>query len=98
MDVEIGQMVVEVWYEETPQYYFLGHTIGGHFGLGTGKEMSSLAKSKKGSHLPVWIPLDDLLSQPVVPKLMVEFVLNSHQFGWPQQPLIVTDQASDDPI
>ena len=31
LDVEIGQMVAEVWYEETPQYYFLGHAIGGQF-------------------------------------------------------------------
>ena len=98
LEVEIDQMVAEVWYEETPQYYFLGRTIGGRFGLGTGKEMSSLPGSKKGSHLPVWVPVDDLLFLPVLPKLMAEFVLNSHYSGWPEQPLIVTDQPSDDPL
>jgi 8-oxo-dGTP diphosphatase len=98
LDIEINQMIAEVWYEETPQFYFLGRTIGGHFGLGTGKEMSSLPESNKGSHHPVWIPVDDLLSQPVFPKLMAEFVLTSHHSGWPEQPLIVTDQPSDDPL
>ena len=47
LDIEIDQMVAEVWYEDTPQYYFLGRTIGGHFGLGTGKEMNSLPEIKK---------------------------------------------------
>jgi 8-oxo-dGTP diphosphatase len=91
LDVEIDQMVAEVWYEETPQYYFLGRIVGGQFGIGTGKEMSSPPESKKGSHLPVWFPVDDLVRQPVFPKLVAEFVLNSHHSEWPMQPFIVTD-------
>ncbi len=98
LDVEIGQMVAEVWYEETPQYYFLGYAIGGRFGLGTGKEMSSLPESKKGSHLPVWIPVDDLTSQPVLPKLVTGFVLSCYRSGWPERPLIMTDQPPDDTL
>jgi 8-oxo-dGTP diphosphatase len=96
LDVEIGQMVAEVWYEGTPQYYFLGRTIGGRFGIGNGKEMSSLPESKKGSHLPVWVPVDDLLSQPVLPKLMAELVVSSYHSGWADQPLTMTDQPPDE--
>jgi 8-oxo-dGTP diphosphatase len=98
LEVEIGQMVAEVWYEETPQYYFLGQTIGGQFGSGTGKEMLNPPDSKKGSHLPLWVPVDDLLSKPVLPKLMAEFVLHSYHSGWPEQPLVLTDQAPDDTL
>jgi 8-oxo-dGTP diphosphatase len=98
LDVEIGQLVAEVWYQGTPQYYFLGRTIGGQFGRGYGKEMSSLPDSTKGSHLPVWILMDDLTRQSVLPKLVAEFVLSCYQSGWPNRPLIVTDQPPDDAI
>jgi 8-oxo-dGTP diphosphatase len=92
LDVEISQMVAEVWYEETPQYYFLGRIIGGQFGTGTGNEMNALPESKKGSHLPIWVAVEEILTRPVLPKLVAEFVLSCYQNGWPKQPLVVTDQ------
>jgi hypothetical protein len=89
-------MVAEVWYQGTPQYYFLGQIISGQFGRGSGKEMSSLLDSEKGSHLPVWMPVGELTTKPVLPKLVAEFVYSAYYSEWPPHPLIVTDQPQDD--
>jgi len=96
LEVEIEHMVAEVWYEGTPQYYFFGQIISGQFGRGTGKEMSSLIDSKKGSHLPVWMPVDELTTKPVLPRLVAELVLSSYHSEWPTHPLIMTDQPAND--
>jgi 8-oxo-dGTP pyrophosphatase MutT (NUDIX family) len=96
LDVEIGPMVAEVWYLGSPQYYFLADTIAGHFGQGTGAEMSSLPTSSKGSHLPIWMPVDELPNQPVLPKIMAESVMKSHHTGWSEYPLIVTESPPDE--
>lgn len=95
LDVKIRSMVAEVWYRGTPQYYFLADRIGGQFGHGTGAEMDSSLDSEKGSHHPVWLRLDDLPKHQVLPKLMAEFVRNSHQTGWTEPPLVVTDASPE---
>lgn len=96
LEVNIGQMVAEVWYLGTPQYYFLAEDISGQFGHGTGAEMNSLSDSEKGSHLPVWMRVDELSSQPVLPKVVAGFVVTSHSNGWPERPLLVTDRPPDE--
>ncbi len=40
--VKTGLLVAEVWYLETPQYYFWAESIGGRFGHGKGHELASL--------------------------------------------------------
>jgi 8-oxo-dGTP diphosphatase len=96
-DVKIGPLVAEVWCQGSPQYYYLADALNGQFGHGSGAEMSSLPDSKKGTYLPVWMLLDELPSQPVLPKLMAEFIWKSHHSGWPEHPLIVTDRPPDAP-
>jgi 8-oxo-dGTP diphosphatase len=91
LDVIIGKMVAEVWYLQTPQYYFLATRSGGTFGSGTGKEMAGLPESPKGSHRPTWIALDELLTMPVLPNLMAELVANSYPDQWPDQPWVIDD-------
>lgn len=98
LEVSIGQMVAEVWYLGTPQYYFLAEVIGGQFGHGTGAEMNSLPDSEKGSHLPVWMQVDELSSQPVLPTVVAGFVITSHTKGWPERPLLVTDRPPDEQV
>jgi 8-oxo-dGTP diphosphatase len=96
LDVEIGQMVGEVWYMGTPQYYFLAQIVGGQFGAGAGKEMSDLPDSPKGSHLPTWMKLEEITKQPVLPKPVAEYVYYSSKHGWPSQPLVIKDQSNED--
>lgn len=96
LDLKIGPMVAEVWFHGSPQYYYLADRLDGQFGHGTGTEMSSLMDSKKGTYLPVWIRVDELLSQPVLPKLMAEYVWKSHHTNWPESPLVVTENPPDE--
>jgi 8-oxo-dGTP diphosphatase len=95
LQVEIGHMVAEVWYLGAPQYYFLAKATGGQFGRGTGHEMSSQAGTEKGTHLPVWMALKDIITQPVLPKLLAEYVQNCSHASWPEQPLVVREQPPD---
>jgi len=97
LEVTIGKMVAEVWYRDTPQYYYLAVATGGRFGSGTGHEMHNKPGSKKGTYLPIWMPLDEILHQPVLPKLMAEFVFQSQRTRWPEKPLVVKDQSPEQP-
>jgi 8-oxo-dGTP pyrophosphatase MutT (NUDIX family) len=92
----IGRMVAEVWYQGTPQYYFLAEASDGQFGQASGAEMSSHPDSEKGSYLPIWMGVDSLLNLPLLPKLMAEFVWKSFHEGWPVEPLVVTDVFSEE--
>jgi 8-oxo-dGTP diphosphatase len=98
LEVKIGQMVAEVWYLGLPQYYFLAERLSGQFGHGIGSEMNSQPESKKGTHHPVWMPMEEIPNQPVLPKLMAEYVVKSHDTNWPGEPLVVTDRPRDEPV
>ncbi len=97
LEVSIGRMVAEIWYNGTPQYYFLAEATGGQFGQGQGPEMAGLPGSKKGSHLPVWMPLSEITHREVLPKLMAELVSDSYPNAWPEPMLVVTDSPPDEP-
>ena len=96
LEVEIGEMVAEVWYQGAPQYYYLAEATGGQFGQGSGLEMSSSAQSGKGSYHPIWMDIDQLTIQPVLPKIMAKFVVKSHREGWPERPLVQIYLTPDD--
>jgi len=96
LKVHVHQMVAEVWYLGTPQYYFLAEVTGGQFGQGMGSEMDSAPDSKKGIYRPTWMQLTSLLDQPVMPKLMAEFVRKAIHAGWPAKSIVVTDQTPDE--
>src|SRR4030067_2028212 len=95
LEVNIGPMVAEIWYLGAPQFYFLAEPMGGQFGHGSGSELSSTAGSKKGTYLPIWMGVNQLLTLTVLQKLMADLVWKSHLEGWPEKPLIVTDNSPD---
>jgi 8-oxo-dGTP diphosphatase len=95
LQVHVGQMIAEIWYLGVPQYYFLVKSFTGQFGSGTGSEMNSQPRSEKGSHLPVWMQVEEITNQPVLPKLMAQYVLKYHSSGWPKEPLLVTNLPAD---
>lgn len=96
LEVKIGPMVAEIWYRGSAQYYFLAEEARGQFGKGDGAEMKSLPGSEKGTYLPVWLPIDDLSSQPVLPRLMAVMVEKSLTKPWPKEPLVVTENLPDE--
>jgi 8-oxo-dGTP diphosphatase len=96
--VEIGRLVAEVWYQGTPQYYFLTSRISGEFGSGKGKEMGSLADSVKGSHHPLWVAMEDLPTIPLLPAIMIDYTLGNYHGNWPEQPLLIDDTPTDESV
>jgi 8-oxo-dGTP pyrophosphatase MutT (NUDIX family) len=96
LKVKIGSMVAKVWYLGSPQYFYLAEAIGGQFGHGFGPEMSSTPYSEKGSYLPVWVEVNLLPDKPIYPRILAEFVRKSYAEGWPEKPLYVTDQTTDE--
>jgi 8-oxo-dGTP diphosphatase len=97
LELEIGRMVAEVWYLGVPQYYFLSEAIGGQFGLGMGKEMNNRPGSEKGTYYPTWMQVKEINQQPILPKLMAEYVAKCYHAGWPESVLLVTNLPPDEP-
>jgi 8-oxo-dGTP pyrophosphatase MutT (NUDIX family) len=98
LTVIIGPLVAEIWYLDTPQYYFLAQPTGGMFGNGSGPEMNRSPDSKKGAYLPVWMDINELLDQPIQPKFLGEYIRKSVHEGWPEIPKIVMGRRpTDDP-
>jgi 8-oxo-dGTP diphosphatase len=98
LEVSIGQMVAEIWYQGVPQYYFLATRAGGRFGSGTGNEMNNTADSEKGSYYPIWLLIDELKNLPILPKLMADFVTRCWPNSWPEKPFTVIDRPPDTSI
>ena len=94
--VEVGRLVAEVWYQGTPQYYFLASRVSGEFGSGKGKEMGNSADSEKGSHHPIWVAVEDLPAIPLLPAIMAGYTLRNHHDNWPEQPLLIDDTPTDE--
>ena len=82
LQVVIQRLVAEVWWRDKPQYYYLVKAVGGVFGTGTGAELFS-PPPENGTYKPVWIPIHDLLNQPVKPRLMTQMVVDAQTAGWP---------------
>jgi 8-oxo-dGTP diphosphatase len=90
LQVVIERLISVIWWHNQPQYYFLAKTIGGVFGTGTGAEMTH-PDPEKGTYKPVWLPIQELLSQPVKPILMARMVVDAQVSGWPNPAPIIRD-------
>ena len=95
VQVSVGRMVAEIWFNGQPQYYFLAELTGGTFGTGHGKEMASSSNSNQGSYQPCWVPIADLLQLPVLPTIVARYIHNAWVEGWPEQPLCLRDATVD---
>ncbi|MFH2102571.1 MAG: NUDIX domain-containing protein [Chloroflexota bacterium] len=88
LKVVIGQQVAEIWWHGRPQYYYLAETVEGAFGTGRGEEMTS-PLPERGTYRPVWVPLDELLSYPILPRRMAEIIVKATKNGWPEKPALI---------
>jgi 8-oxo-dGTP diphosphatase len=80
--VEVLQKAAEVVREnKRKQVYFLVKQVGGEFGTGTGEEYDE-PNPEYGTYHPMWMPMDDVLNQNVVPHELAELVARSHCEGW----------------
>jgi 8-oxo-dGTP diphosphatase len=86
LKVAIRKLVVEGNFNGDPQYYYLVDVIDGTFGTGTGEEMNHVNPGK-GTYQPVWMPIAQLLNQPVKPREMAELLVRFVKEGWPEEPV-----------
>jgi len=80
--VEVLQKAAEVVREnKRKQIFFLVKQVGGVFGTGTGEEYDE-PNPEHGTYHPMWMPMDDVLNQNVVPHELAELVVRCHREGW----------------
>lgn len=70
VEVEVHELLTQVAFNGT-QYYFSAKIIGGEFGTGQGEEYMS---TDSGTYLPVWMAIEALSTNEVVPREVVEKV------------------------
>ncbi len=94
LHIAIERKVADVWFRGNRQEYFLVRRLGGKFGAGTGEEYTDPRPDDPdaGTYLPVWMPILDILSQPVVPVEVAEMALKSRREGWPAEPVIIYEE------
>lgn len=80
--VEIIQKAAEVLRTgRRNQVYFVVKWVDGDFGTGTGEEYGEFDPFY-GTYKPVWMPLDEILVNNVVPRGLAELTAKSHRDGW----------------
>ncbi|HVM70874.1 MAG TPA: NUDIX domain-containing protein [Anaerolineales bacterium] len=91
LDVTIKKMVAEIWWHNRPQDYYLVEAVGGEFGTGNGDEFAN-PLPEKGTYLPTWVPLGELLNLPILPRSMAEIVVQAQSSGWPDPMPVLHDE------
>jgi 8-oxo-dGTP pyrophosphatase MutT (NUDIX family) len=87
--VEVLQKAAEVMREnKRRQVYFLVKQTSGEFGTGTGEEYDE-PNPEYGTYHPMWMPMDEVLHQNVVPHELAEMVVRSHKEGWSESTQII---------
>jgi 8-oxo-dGTP pyrophosphatase MutT (NUDIX family) len=90
LEVVLNKLVAQMsWYGKW-QYYFLVEATGGTFGSGSGEEMTK-PLPERGTYRPIWMPLAELLDQPVKPRELAEIVVRFSKEGWPDEPVIIPE-------
>lgn len=80
--VALGRLLATGHWQGQEQFYFLAQAAGGLFGTGTGEELHR-PRPERGRYTPVWLPLTELLTRPVLPRPLAELVARSPEAGWP---------------
>jgi 8-oxo-dGTP diphosphatase len=91
LDVSILRLLAEIWWNAKPQYYYLAEAVGGVFGTGSGEEIHH-PRPKKGSYLPVWVPVQGMLDLKVLPRVLAEMTVRSRSAGWPDPAPVLRDK------
>ena len=90
LEVMLKKLVAKIGWQGKWQYYYLAEVIGGTFGTGSGEEMND-PLPERGTYRPVWMPVAELLGQPVKPREMVEMLVHSLEQGWPEKTVIIPE-------
>jgi 8-oxo-dGTP pyrophosphatase MutT (NUDIX family) len=94
VEVAVRQLVAEIHFGQSTQFYFLAENVGGKFGTGDGEEFtdSDPGDPNEGIYIPVWMPLAELSQHDkVFPVDVAKLVLKAQTDGWPKEPIIVIE-------
>ena len=93
LQVAILRLVAEVWFKGNQQLYYLVEWVGGEFGSGQGEEMLKPQPLNpfSGTYRPVWMQVDGIPEQPLLPVEVAELIVRAHQSGWPNEVLFVDE-------
>ena len=86
--VALYKLIAQYAWHGKWQYYYLAAVTGGVFGSGTGEELHN-PLPERGTYTPMWMPLAELLHQPVLPPQLAELVVRCSKEGWPAEPVIL---------
>lgn len=95
LQVTLKQLLAQICWLGKWQYYYLAEVTGGTFGSGNGKELFN-PPPEKGTYRPIWMPVAELLNQPVKPRELAEMVIRCSNIGWPKDPVIFPEKSSTD--
>ena len=90
LHVRVIRQVAEYWYRGNRQVHFLVEQTGGEFGTGAGYEFSGNYDALRGTFLALWMPVSDVLTQPVQPREIAELMSESLTSGWPNGITVIT--------
>jgi 8-oxo-dGTP diphosphatase len=90
LQVTLKQLVTQLGWQGKWQYYYLAEATGGTFGSGSGEEMVN-PHPERGTYHPIWMPVAELLDQPVKPHELAELVVHAIQEGWPEKPVHIPE-------
>lgn len=85
--IAIERLLAKVTFRGRDQYFFLARVTGGHFGTGTGPEMTGKYPPERGTYTPVWMPLKEIARIPLFPPSIAELVGEAADKGWPERAL-----------
>jgi 8-oxo-dGTP diphosphatase len=88
LQVSLKQLLVQIGWQGKWQYYYLVEMTGGIFGSGKGEEMLHPV-AERGTYQPVWMPVDELLDQPVKPTELAALVVRFMKEGWPKETVVI---------
>jgi 8-oxo-dGTP pyrophosphatase MutT (NUDIX family) len=91
--VRVIRKIATVWFNGNRQVYYLVEQTGGEFGTGAGEEFTASYEPVHGTYHPLWLPVADLLSNPVLPHEIAALVVQSHANGWPEEPVTIYEAA-----
>jgi mutator protein MutT len=95
VEVSVKQLLAEIHFDQSVQFYFLAERVKGEFGTGTGEEFtdSDPYDPREGIYIPVWMPIEELSNhEKVFPVDVANLVLKSVNAGWPVEPILVYEE------
>lgn len=90
LQVTLKQLIAQYGWHGQWQHYYLVEVTSGTFGSGGGEEMLD-PLPECGTYHPVWMPVAELLDQPVKPRELAEMVVRCSKEGWPKEPVIIPE-------